>query len=160
MLVYQTAQHTNFSRAAEPDIISYMKSTFSHIQFNIDFANALFYKDLMKFLGWAEIYSDENVVGFNNDTENSASIWFIKGPSTDIQKHHDIGANHIGLNVPEQTDVDATVTYLADKKIDPLYSTPRHRPEFAFEKDTTYYQVMFESPDKILFEIMYTGKKI
>ena len=40
-----------------------------------------------------------------------------------------------------------------------LFETPRHRPDFAHGEDTTYYQVMFESPDRILFEIVYTGPK-
>ncbi|CAN5205728.1 hypothetical protein BH09PAT2_BH09PAT2_05840 [soil metagenome] len=136
-----------------------MKSQFSHIQFNIDFANADFYKNMMKFIGWDELFSDENIVGFSNGDADSTSLWFLKGPSTDIQKHHDVGVNHIGIKVPSQKDVDKVVEYLQEKNIPPLFSTPRHRQEFAFEKDATYYQVMFESPDQILFEILYTGKK-
>ncbi len=37
--------------------------------------------------------------------------------------------------------------------------TPRHRPEFSQGPDQTYYQVMFESPDRVLFEVVYTGPK-
>ncbi len=39
-----------------------------------------------------------------------------------------------------------------------LYSIPpHHRPEFAMNEKYTYYQVMFETPDRILFEIVYMG---
>jgi hypothetical protein len=34
-----------------------------------------------------------------------------------------------------------------------------HRPEFSMSTEETYYQVMFESPDRILFEVVYTGTK-
>ena len=40
-----------------------------------------------------------------------------------------------------------------------LFETPRHRPEFAESDGHTYYQVMFASPDGILFEIVYVGPK-
>lgn len=136
-----------------------MKSQFSHIQYSIDFANLDFYKNLMKFLGWAEMYSDEKIIGFTNGEKDSVSMWFSKAASTEVQNHHDIGLNHIGINVKEQKDVNEAVIYLKEHNIAPLYSTPRHRPEFTFDKDSTYYQVMFETPDKILVEIMYTGKK-
>jgi hypothetical protein len=38
-----------------------------------------------------------------------------------------------------------------------LFDTPRHRPDFSQSPDHTYYQIMFESPDRILFEVVYTG---
>ena len=40
-----------------------------------------------------------------------------------------------------------------------LFETPRHRPDFARSADQTYYQVMFEIPDHILLEVVYTGRK-
>ncbi len=40
-----------------------------------------------------------------------------------------------------------------------LFGTPKHRVEFADSPKETYYQIMFESPDKILFEIVYKGEK-
>ncbi len=49
------------------------------------------------------------------------------------------------------------VNYLRERNIPPLFDTPRHRPEFAMNEEYTYYQVMFESPDRILFEIVYMG---
>jgi hypothetical protein len=51
------------------------------------------------------------------------------------------------------------VVYLREHNVQPLFETPRHRPEFSAGPDQTYYQVMFESPDRILFEVVYTGPK-
>jgi hypothetical protein len=52
----------------------------------------------------------------------------------------------------------APPVWLKESGIPHLFETPRHRPEFS-EGDNTYYQVMFESPDRILFEVVYTGPK-
>jgi hypothetical protein len=65
--------------------------------------------------------------------------------------------NHLGISVAAQADVDAAVEFLQQRKIASLFETPRHRPEFSAGSDQTYYQVMFESPDRILFEVVYTG---
>lgn len=35
----------------------------------------------------------------------------------------------------------------------------RHRPEFSWGPDDTHDQVMFESPDRTLIEVVYTGPK-
>ena len=35
-----------------------------------------------------------------------------------------------------------------------LFETPRHRAEFTNSPEQTYYQVMFETPDRILVEIV------
>jgi len=40
-----------------------------------------------------------------------------------------------------------------------LFETPRHRPEFAQSPEQTYYQIMFETPDRILLEVVYIGVK-
>ena len=61
--------------------------------------------------------------------------------------------------MPAQADVDAAAAFLTARGVQHLFETPRHRPDFAHGEDTTYYQVMFESPDRILFEIVYTGPK-
>jgi hypothetical protein len=62
------------------------------------------------------------------------------------------------VSVEKQSDVDETVTYLKAHGVPVLFETPRHRAEFS-GGGNTYYQVMFESPDKILFEVVYTGPK-
>jgi hypothetical protein len=56
-------------------------------------------------------------------------------------------------------DVDAAVEYLRGKSVETLFETPRHRPDFGMGEGQTYYQVMFKSPDNLLFEIVYIGAK-
>ena len=68
------------------------------------------------------------------------------------------GMNHLAVAVEKQSDVDQAVEYLKQHKVEALFETPRHRPEFS-APGMTYYQVMFESPDKLLFEVVYTGPK-
>jgi hypothetical protein len=38
------------------------------------------------------------------------------------------------------------------------FDTPLQRPDFS-SGDNIYYQIMFEGPDRILFEFFYTGPK-
>lgn len=134
-----------------------MKSYLAHLQINIDFANVGFYKDLMTFLGWSIIFEDQGIAGFTSGKD--ASIWFLKS-KVDTQMNYDhVGMNHIGIQVETRKDVDAVVEFLRGKEIDALFGTPKHRPEFAIGDDKTYYQVMFETPDKVLVEIVYIGQK-
>jgi catechol 2,3-dioxygenase-like lactoylglutathione lyase family enzyme len=133
-----------------------VQSSISHLQFNIDPANAGFYRDLFTFLGWSLWYDDPNMLGLGDG--KGASVWFAGPAKASANDYDGPGMNHIGLSVPEQADVDAVVAYLHDRGVPALFETPRHRPEFSTEGQT-YYQVMFESPDRILFEIVYTGTK-
>jgi catechol 2,3-dioxygenase-like lactoylglutathione lyase family enzyme len=64
--------------------------------------------------------------------------------------------NHLGIAVETQANVDETVAYLNQHAIPALFETPRHRAEFS-SPGKTYYQVMFETPDHILIEVVYTG---
>jgi hypothetical protein len=50
-------------------------------------------------------------------------------------------------------------TYLRGKGVELLYGTPCDRPEHAESENHRYYSAMFESPDRILFEVVYTGPK-
>jgi hypothetical protein len=116
-----------------------------------------FYKDLMKFLGWSILYEDKEVLGLGSGDRQS--MWFgeaLKKGSNDYDK---TGVNHISIRIEQQQDIDEIVSYLKSHNIKPLFDTPRHRPEFAANENETYYQVMFESPDKILFEVVYVGLK-
>ena len=134
-----------------------MKNKLGHLQININIKNMQFYKDLFTFLNWAIIYSDENTLGVED--KNKASLWFTS-PLKEVKNDYDgIGMNHLAISVDEQAEVDQAVAYLKEKSIPALFDTPRHRPEFSGSSTETYYQVMFESPDKILFEIVYTGPK-
>jgi catechol 2,3-dioxygenase-like lactoylglutathione lyase family enzyme len=134
-----------------------METRFAHIQFNVQAANLPFYKDLMTFLGWGPINEGEGFFGAWG--KNGESLWFV-GSVKDVSNDYDgPGMNHIGIGAASSADVDAVVTYLAERGVERLFETPRHRPEFAGGEDQTYYQVMFETPDRILVEVVYTGPK-
>lgn len=135
-----------------------MNSYFYHIQFNVNLKkNKGFYSELMKFLGWDVIFEGDKVIGFK--TKTNGDLWFVDASEKEIQDYDDIGANHVSLRVDEMKDVDSVVEFLKEKGIPTLFETPRHRPEFSADETQTYYQVMFETPDKILFEIVYIGSK-
>ena len=133
-----------------------IQTNVGHIVFMINPANAGFYKDLLTFLGWQTIFEGDGSIGVAGG--NGASLWFM-GEAKAIQNDYDgPGMNHLALSVSNQTDVDVAAVYLKEKGLALLFETPRHRLEFSGE-GSTYYQVMFESPDRILFEIVYTGPK-
>ncbi|MCA9386601.1 hypothetical protein KC669_01060 [Candidatus Dojkabacteria bacterium] len=135
-----------------------MKSHFYHIQLNIDFSkNNSFYKELMNFLGWSIIFEGEDMMGYKSDV--SGDLWFVDSEKEENQDYDEKGLNHVAIRVEEQKNIDEIVRFLREKNINTLFDTPRHRPEFRDSEDETYYQVMFESPDKILFEIVYIGPK-
>ncbi len=134
-----------------------MQTHLGHIQFNIQPANASFYKDLMSFLGWQVIYDGPGMLGVA-DT-NGTSLWFTSQVKPVSNDYDGPGVNHLGLSTAAQADVDATVAYLKARDVPALFETPRHRPEFAGSPDQTYYQVMFETPDRILLEVVYIGPK-
>ncbi len=135
-----------------------MNSYFYHIQINIDFENATFYKGLFSFLGWAPIHEESDTVGYRSKT--NGDIWFYDdGKDKEKPNYDSIGMNHLAIRVQTQKDLDSVVTYLNTEGIETLFETPRHREEFASSKEETYYQVMFKSPDNILFEVVYIGEK-
>ena len=134
-----------------------METGFSHIQFNVQVANLPFYKGLLTFLGWRHMRESEGLVGAWG--KSGESLWFVGSVKEVIDDYDGPGMNHIAIGTGSQADVDAAAAYLAERGVQPLFETPRHRPEFAGGEDQTYYQVMFESPDRILFEVVYTGPK-
>jgi catechol 2,3-dioxygenase-like lactoylglutathione lyase family enzyme len=132
-----------------------MNSKFGHVVLGVKLSNLPFYQELFSFLGWKTVYAGEEMLGIV-DT-NGISLWFGQ-PLKDVANDYDgPGINHLAISVAEQGDVDAAVSYLQERGIAALFETPRHRAEFSHGPDHTYYQVMFESPDRILFEIVYTG---
>ncbi len=134
-----------------------IESRIGHVVYNIKPANAQFYKALLVFLGWTPIFEQEGFLGVAD--KSGASLWFM-GMAKPVDNDYDgPGVNHLAFSVPRQADVDAAVAYLTECGIPSLFETPRHRPEFSRSEKDTYYQVMFESPDRILFEIVYTGPK-
>ena len=134
-----------------------MKTFATHLEINIDPQNTPFYKDLFAFLGWDVLYEGEGMLGVGGS--NEVSFWFAGRANHATNDYDGAGVNHIGIGAPTVADVDATVAYLQGIGVPALFETPRHRPEFVSSPDETYYQVMFESPDRILFEIVYTGTK-
>ena len=131
-------------------------ASIGHLQFNVQPENLAYYRDLLSFLGWQVLYDVEGMVGMGGP--HDSSLWFSGQCKAVANDYDGPGLNHLGLSVPAQTDVDAAVDYLRGKGVTLLFDTPRHRPEFSGE-DNTYYQVMFETPDRILLEIVYTGPK-
>ena len=133
-----------------------------HMQVNINMKNAAFYRDLFTFLGWKTLCDEEVAPGvklLGMEDENHASVWFAD-PQKKVDNDYDgVGMNHLGISVASQADVDAMVAYLKEHSVAALFETPRHRPEFCDGPANTYYQVMFESPDKLLFEVVYTGPR-
>jgi catechol 2,3-dioxygenase-like lactoylglutathione lyase family enzyme len=134
-----------------------MQTHIGHIQFNVEPANLPFYRDLTGFLGWQVIYDTAEFIGVAD--QSGTSLWFIGYVKPVSNDYDGPGMNHLGFSVPAQADVDAAAVFLTARGVAHLFETPRHRPDFARSEDTTYYQVMFESPDRILFEIVYTGPK-
>jgi catechol 2,3-dioxygenase-like lactoylglutathione lyase family enzyme len=134
-----------------------MKSHFYHAQINIDFKNIEFYKNLMSVLGWDIIFETNGLIGFKSKT--SGDLWFADTKNKVPADYDAIGVNHLSIRVDEQKDVDTIVNFLKEQTIDSLFHTPRHRPEFSSLENETYYQVIFETPDKIQLEIVYIGEK-
>jgi catechol 2,3-dioxygenase-like lactoylglutathione lyase family enzyme len=134
-----------------------VKTHLGHLVFHIAPENEGFYKDLFNFLGWRSIYDDAGVFGFSNGGEYG--LWF-EGEANGAQNDYDgAGLNHMAIITENQADVDTATTYLRDKGVELLFGTPCNRPEHADSKNHLYYSAMFESPDRILFEVVYTGLK-
>jgi catechol 2,3-dioxygenase-like lactoylglutathione lyase family enzyme len=133
-----------------------MRSTLNHIQLNVEAANIGFYKNLFTFLGWSVLYEGEGAIGLAG--KHGESLWFIGEVKQASYDYDGPGVNHLGIGVEAQADVDAAAGYLREHGVQLLFETPRHRHDFRPEPET-YYQVMFESPDRILWEVVYTGPK-
>ena len=135
-----------------------MQTKLKHLELHIAQANLPFYRDLFDFLGWKTIYANDEMLGTGD--ANESSLWFVAHVKEGVANDYDgPGVNHIAVGAESIADVDSTVTYLQDRGVPALFETPRHRPEFTQDTAATYYQVMFESPDRVLFEVVYTGPK-
>ena len=131
-----------------------MQTSLGHLQVNVRPENLSFYKELMAFLGWETLYDGDTMLGVAGT--NGASLWFVGEVSQATNDYDGPGVNHIGIGTETQADVDAAANYLTDRGVALLFETPRHRPEFSGDGHT-YYQIMFETPDRILLEVVYTG---
>lgn len=133
-----------------------MNTTLGHIVFGVRPANIPFYKELFDFFGWQTIYDSEEMLGIGD--ANGVSLWFGNYPKDVTNDYDGPGVNHIAINTAAQADVDAAAEFLRVRGVEMLFETPRTRPEFSGE-GSTYYQIMFETPDRILVEVVYTGPK-
>ena len=134
-----------------------MHTHLTHMQFNVQPGNVAFYKELLAFLGWQPLYEGEGMLGMADN--HGVSLWFIGQVNQARNDYDGPGMNHLALAAMSQADVDIVASYLAKRDVELLFETPRHRPEFTQNQDETYYQVMFETPDRILLEVVYTGPK-
>jgi catechol 2,3-dioxygenase-like lactoylglutathione lyase family enzyme len=134
-----------------------MQTRLGHLVFGVRPANLAFYRDLLAFLGWQTLYDSEEMLGVGDS--HQISLWFGTAVKPVDNDYDGPGVNHVAISTTTQSDVDQAAEYLQERGIAMLFETPRHRPEFSGSDDQTYYQIMFESPDRILFEIVYTGAK-
>ncbi len=134
-----------------------MQSQLGHIQFNVQPTNLPFYKDLFAALDWQTLYDVEGMLAVADP--QGISLWFVGQVKAVANDYDGPGMNHMGISVTAQADVDIVAAYLNGQGVPLLFETPRHRTEFAQSPETTYYQVMFETPDRILLEVVYTGLK-
>ena len=134
-----------------------MKTHIGHLVFAIDSSNSAFYRELFTFLGWQVIHDGDDMLGLVDDS--GISIWFGAATQSVSNDYDGPGLNHVAIATATQADVDATAAYLAERGVAHLFETPRHRPDFAMSPDDTYYQVMFETPDRIQVEVVYTGPR-
>lgn len=135
-----------------------IQTKLGHIQFNVYPQHLVFYKELFTFLGWPALEESQTMLGVGSSVFNS--LWFFGDANANRNDYDGPGMNHMGLLVQSQSEVDQMVAYLRERGMHPLFGTPRHRPEFSMDSEHTYYQVMFESPDHILFEVVYMGRLV
>ena len=134
-----------------------MRTGIAHIQFNVKAENLPFYRDLFGYWGWEIIHSDDSMYGISG--RNDESLWFTSGATGVTNDYDGPGMNHLAIGAESQSDVDAAGERLSAQGVDLLFDTPRHRPEFSGGESETYYQIMFETPDRILLEFVYRGPK-
>lgn len=133
-----------------------MKSTgLYHLQVNVTPDHAGFYRDFFDWLGWDVVYTHDLAHGVRGP--NGTYLWFESIASDAPNDRDGRGVNHIAIGATSIAAVDQAAAWLRDRGIEPLFETPRHRPEFAANIDAAYYQLMFESPDGLLFEFVWTG---
>ncbi len=133
-----------------------MPAAVHHVQLNVKPENMAFYREMFAALGWPTLadMAEYNVLGVG---DGAASVWMMPASSDHANDRDGVGLNHLALAADSVAEVDAAAAWIAGRGIPALYETPRHRPDFAWEEGMTYYQVMFDTPDNILIEVVYTG---
>lgn len=134
-----------------------MPVTLSHVQINVDPAHLGFYREFFAHCGWQTLHDADGVLGVG--ATNDTSLWFVPQARTGANDRDAAGVNHLAVGAESERGVDDAVAWLRGRGVECLFETPRHRPEFTMGPEETYYQVMFASPDGVLFEVVYMGPK-
>ncbi len=127
----------------------------SHLQYLVKPENLDFYKEVMTSLGWSLWF--EMPGGFAVQDPDRTTIIFGAGTNDAPYDRDGRGVNHLALAADSIASVDEMVAWLAARDMPALFDTPRHRPEIPVGEENTYYQVMFETPDNFLLEVVYIG---
>ncbi|MCC7365329.1 MAG: VOC family protein [Dehalococcoidia bacterium] len=133
-----------------------METSLDHIQVNVAPENLPWYRGFLAFLGWEPVFEMDNYFGMRG--ASGASLWFSAPANGAANDYDGAGVNHVAIAANSIADVDAAIGYLAERGISGLFETPRHR-EVPGPEERTYYQIMFETPDRVLFEVHYIGPK-
>ena len=132
-------------------------SNINHLVYFIhDFEiNKSLYIKFFEYIGHTLIWENENFFCIN---ANAISIYFGNA-TTKIKNDRDSnGLNHIAFSVNSKNVITNIIdNFLKPNNIELLFGTPKSRPEFS-EDDSDYYQIMFELPGDILFEIVSFDK--
>jgi catechol 2,3-dioxygenase-like lactoylglutathione lyase family enzyme len=131
-------------------------ATFGHLVYFVKAENISFYKTLFGELGWKPGMDEPGFLGLWAP-DGRGSMWFMGNAKPVANDYDGPGLNHVGLDMASVDDVKAFATWLERNGVQALFGTPRYHPEFS-RGDDVYYQVMFESPDRILFEVAFIGK--
>lgn len=133
-----------------------MPSAVHHVQLNVKPENVQFYREMFAALGLPTLADmpEHRVIGVG---DGPTSVWIVPASSDRANDRDGIGLNHLALTADSVEAVDAAAAWIAERGVAALYETPRHRLDFAREAGMTYYQVMFDTPDNILIEVVYTG---
>jgi hypothetical protein len=134
-----------------------LTATFGHLVYNVNTSNFPFYKTLFVELGWKAGAHEAGYLGLWAP-DGRGSIWFMGNAKPVVNDYDGPGLNHLGLDLPSVDAVKTFAEWLTRNNVAPLFGTPRYHPEFS-RGDDVYFQVMFESPDRILFEVAYIGKQ-
>lgn len=110
------------------------------------------YKKLFKYLEFRVLWESEEAIGF--ESSNGISVFFLEADVGKDNSRDGNGLNHLAITVGRANDVDVFVReFLVAEGIECLFDTPQRREDFE-DEESGYYQVMFEMPGGILFEVV------
>ncbi len=131
-----------------------MKSTVSHLVYFIQnfTKNLQLYRELFAYFEYKVCLDEEGAFGVVD--ANGFYIYFNPTQKNTANSYDSTGLNHLAFEVDLPKHVDQFIReFMKPGNIQPLFDTPRQRPEFA-DAGEGYYQVMFEMPGELLFEVV------